>query len=68
MDLNTCLPCCFLKGFFIEDLNYSGSIHNYLWHYASSSELNYEILDKIFENMTNKIQYMIYENTIYELQ
>ena len=45
----------FFERFFIEDLNYSGSIHNYLWHYASSSELNHEILDKIFENMTYKI-------------
>ena len=58
----------FFDRFFIENLNYCGSIHNYLWHYASSSELNHEILDKIFENMTYKIQYMIYENMRYELQ
>ena len=58
----------FFEIFFIEDLNYSGSIRNYIWHYASSSELNHEILDKIFLIMTYKIQYMIYENIIYELQ
>ena len=58
----------FFERFFIEDLNYSGSIYNYLWPYASSSELNHEILDKIFENMTYKIQYMIYENMRYDLQ
>ena len=58
----------FFERFFIEDLNYSGSIHNYLWHYASSSELNHEILDNIFENMTYKIQYILYENMRYELQ
>ena len=58
----------FFDQFFIEDLNYPGCIHNYLWHYASSSELNHEILDKIFENMTYNIQYKIYENMRYKLQ